>query len=125
MNTPCPVTQDEVAHDLAHSRRDQDAELTLQVAKRNNDFDQAVQQILKQRLTLENIHDHLDFYASGPRSKEIEREQLGEAVFKRDWSKVSEIMQDVFEAFMAWETLHIQTDLEREPGLIEETLNHD
>jgi hypothetical protein len=122
MNTACRVKDEEDQHDLAHTRRDKDAELTLQVAKQNSDFDQAVQKILKQRMTLQNIHEHIDFYASGPRSELIEREQLGQAVFDKDWPTVNQIMQDVFEVFIAWETLHIQNDLENEPRLIEEAL---
>jgi len=123
--TGCRVADDELAHDLTQTKRGNDAELTLQVAEQNSEFDQAVKQILKQRFTLQYINEKVDFYASGPRSELLEREQLGQAVVDKDWSKVSAIMQDVFEAFIAWETLHIQTDLKSEPGLIEEALNNE
>lgn len=120
----CPVSNDELENDTRQTKLDDAGELTLADAKANGDFDQAVKKILTHRITLEYINEQIDFYTSGSRSELIEREQLGQAVVARDWSTVNLIMRDIFEAFIAWETLHIQIDLENEPGLIEEALNH-
>ena len=125
MTYECPASNDELENDIKQSKTDDAGEITLASAKVNGDYDRAVKSILNQRITLDYIHYTIDFHAAGPRSELLDREQLGQAVVNKDWPTVNEIMQDVFKAFIAWETLAIQTDFENEPKLIEEALNNE
>ena len=127
VNLNCQASVAEQMHDFAQSKRDNDADETLEDAKENGDLALAVKRILRKRIDLTFIQENIDFYSGGPRSER--HDMLGTAVLTavvsdndKDWAVVNNIMKDVFTTMIHWEALQINAELEEDPNLIEKAL---
>ena len=63
VNLNCQASVAEQMHDFAQSKRDNDADETLEDAKENGDLALAVKRILRKRIDLTFIQENIDFYS--------------------------------------------------------------
>jgi hypothetical protein len=129
----CRVSVDEQMHDFAQSAADKDADLTLEIARKNGDLDRAVEILLKQKLNFGYVLDSINFDNSSDLNNVdlTQRANIGQFMLNNEADLVRKIILVAVEKWKAKDDIKdivncarsdIKSQLEEYPHLIEEAI---
>ncbi len=123
--TFCAATQAATQYDATQSARDNEGDNILVDAKVSGDFGTAVDIELRQRFTMDYIHENfLDALAdTGGHFFRIQIQKLPEAILDRDELETGRLLRPVWKVMKSTLREEIKADFERAPWRIEETIN--